>query len=122
MGAVRPSLCYRRYFGSEPQAGRAAFTAELGLYGVIPSARDISDSYSDEEQNDADEGAAYTRKSIGALGGWLGPGFSYLVTDALLLGARYHLILNRGQIYTEDALSISTALYAEAALVFEVRL
>ena len=39
-----------------------------------------------------------------------------------MLGARYHLVLHRGQVLTEDTLWVTTALYSEAALVFEVRL
>jgi hypothetical protein len=89
---------------------------------VIPSARQISDSWTEAEQQDADEGAAYTRKTIGALGGWLGPGFGWWVHERIMIGARYHVLLHRGQVLTDDALSISTALYSEAAFLVEARL
>ncbi|MFH1464622.1 MAG: hypothetical protein ABIO70_09570 [Pseudomonadota bacterium] len=121
VGALWLGLGYRRYFGLPAQHPVQAF-AEAGGYGVIPSARQLSDSFTEVEQNDADEGAAYTRKSIGALGAWLGPGFGWWVHDQVMIGARYHLLLHRGQVLTEDALSISTALYSEAALVVETRL
>ncbi len=120
-GALRLAAGYRRYLGA-PVDRRVQAFGELGLYGVIPSARVVSDSYTEAEQNDADEGAAYTRKSIGALGGWLGPGFGWWAHEQLMLGARYHLVLNRGQVLTEDTLSVSTALFTEAALLVEVRL
>ncbi len=121
VGAVRLGAGYRRYAGL-PELDRVQAFGDVGLYGVIPSARQQSDSWTDEEQNDADEGAAYTRKSIGALGLWLGPGFGWWVHEQVMLGARYHLVLHRGQILTEDTLSVSTALFGEAAFVVEVRL
>ncbi len=121
VGAARLGLGYRRYLGL-PELDRVQAFGDLGLYGVIPSARVISDSYTEAEQNDADEGAAYTRKSIGALGLWLGPGFGWWVHDQIMIGARYHLLLHRGQILTEDTLSVSTALFGEAAFVVDVRL
>ncbi len=121
VGAVRLGAGYRRYLGL-PELDRVQAFGDVGLYGVIPSARVLSDSYTEEEQNDADEGAAYTRKSIGALGLWLGPGFGWWVHEQLMLGARYHLVLHRGQILTEDTLRMSTALFGEAAFVVEVRL
>ncbi len=121
VGAVRLGLGYRRYLGL-PELDRVQGLGEVGLYGIIPSARVMSDSYTEAEQNDADEGAAYTRKSIGALGLWLGPGFGWWVHEQVMLGARYHFVLHRGQILTEDTLWISTALYGEAALLLEVRL
>jgi hypothetical protein len=121
VGALRLGLGYRRYLGL-PELDRVQAFGEAGLYGVIPSARVISDSYTEAEQNDADEGAAYTRKSIGAVGGWLGPGFGWWIHDQLMLGARYHLVLHRGQILTEDTLWVSTAVFGEAAFLVEVRL
>lgn len=121
VGAVRLGLGYRRYLGL-PEHQRVSAFGEAGLYGVIPSARVLSDSYTEAEQNDADEGAAYTRKSIGAVGLWLGPGFGWWVHEQVMLGARYHLLLHRGQVLTEDTLSVSTALFGEAAFVVEVRL
>jgi hypothetical protein len=121
VGALRLGLGYRRYLGL-PELDRVQAFGDAGLYGVIPSARVLSDSYTEAEQNDADEGAAYTRKSIGGLGLWLGPGFGWWVRDELMLGARYHVVLHRGQILTEDTLRMSTALSGEAAFVVEVRL
>jgi hypothetical protein len=117
-GALWLGLGYRRYLGPPAERPIQAF-AETGLYGVIPSARQLSDSFTEAEQNDADEAAAYTRKSLGALGGWIGPGFGWWVHDQVMVGARYHVILHRGQVLTEDALSVSTALYSEAAFVLE---
>lgn len=121
LGAVRLGLGYRRYLGL-PEVDRVQGFGDLGMYGVIPSARVLSDSYTEAEQNDADEGAAYTRKSIGGLGLELGPGVGWWVHEQVMIGARYHLVLHRGQILTEDTLSVSTALYGEAAFVLEARL
>jgi hypothetical protein len=121
VGAARLGAGYRRYLGL-PEQDRVVGFGDLGLYGIIPSARILSDSYTEAEQVDADEGAAYTRKSIGGLGLWVGPGFGWWVHDQLMLGARYHFVLHRGQVLTEDTLSVSTALYGEAAFVLEARL
>jgi hypothetical protein len=121
VGALRLGAGYRRYFGV-PSERPVQALAELGLYGVIPSARQLSDSWTEEEQNDADEDAAYTRKTIGGLGGWIGPGFGWWVHPQVMLGARYHIVLHRGQVLTEDTLSVSTALYGQAALLLEAKL
>ena len=121
VGAARLAADYRYYLREwQPQAVSVWLSG--GVYGIIPSARVVSTSYTDSEQADADEGASATRQSIGGAGGRLGPGFAYTFTPALSLGARYHLVLYWGHSLTEQALSTSVAVYSEAAVVFEVRL
>ncbi len=102
--------------------GRAMAWGEIGVYGVVPSARDVSDAYNEAEQEDADESAAQTRKTIGALGGRIGPGFGVHLGEDVLLGARFHAMVHRGQRLQEASLTVSTAVWGEAALLFEVRL
>jgi hypothetical protein len=95
---------------------------EIGAYGVIPSARDVSDAYTEAEQEDADESAAQVRKTIGGLGGRLGPGFGVRLGEDAMVGARFHAVLFRGQRLEESSLTVSTAVWGEAALLFEVEL
>ncbi|MBN1336983.1 MAG: hypothetical protein JXB39_13580 [Deltaproteobacteria bacterium] len=104
------------------ESGRAVAWGEIGAYGVIPSARDVSDAYTEAEQEDADESAAQIRKTIGGVGGRLGPGFGIRIGEDTLVGARFHAVLFRGQRLEEASLTVSTAVWGEAALLFEVRL
>lgn len=94
---------------------------EGGLWGDIPSARDISDTYTAEEQASADETASTVRKTLGGAGIRVGPGFTWAVRDGLSLGAAFHLNLFRGQSLTDTSLMVSTLSWSEAALLLEAR-
>lgn len=120
VGALRLSATARRALGSAEE-GPFAFL-DGGFYGIIPSARVVSDSFTEAEQADADEGAAQLRKTIGGLGILAGPGFGVPVGRGAWVGGRLHLVLHRGQRLEEEALYLSVVCYSDAALVFAVRL
>jgi len=120
VGALRPSADLR-YHLLRPTPTGAFPWVEGGLYGVIPSARNVSGAYTDEEQVTADEGSAVLRKTVGAVGVEIGPGFSWRFTPSLSVGASYHFILYRGQSLTQDTLSVSTWIWSEAAFILEAR-
>ena len=119
-GALRLALDTRYALDAGDRADPIPWV-EGGLYGVIPSARVVSDTYTEEEQATAEEGASLTRKTIGGVGLRVGPGFSWFFTDAMSLGATYHLVVFRGQVLTDASLAISTRVYGEAALLLEAR-
>ncbi len=123
VGSTRFSLDYRRYLYSRTP-GAVDFYADGGVYAILPNARQTNDSYTEEEQNSADESAASLRARIGGLGAQLGIGADYLFADAagkpaVALGLRYLGRLHRGQAVTEEGVAISTVLLSEAALTLE---
>lgn len=123
VGSTRFSLDYRRYlYARDP--GAVDFYADGGVYWILPNARQTNDSYTDEEQNSADESSASLRARIGGVGAQLGVGADYLFADAagkpaVAIGLRYLGRLHRGQAATEEGVAISTVILSEAALTLE---
>lgn len=123
VGAFRPALDYRRYLRDRaPGAVNGYGTG--GIYAVFPTVTDVSDSYTGEEQADAEEGADSLRAQIGGVGAELGIGAEYLFGDAagrpaVALGVRYAGRVYRGQSLQEDNFRVSTVWLGEAALVIE---
>jgi hypothetical protein len=118
VGALRLSADWRRSFGT-PAPRKVNPWLEAGLHGIIPSARDVSDAYSDAEQSAADEGATAERQAIGGAGLELGPGFTWAFDGGLSVGARYHLVLYASWSSTETTATWTTFVYPEAALLLE---
>ncbi len=114
--AVRPAVDYRRYF-QDRKAGTALGYAHLGGYGVVPSAREYSDTASKSEQKVLDEQADQDRSRIGGYGGRIGVGAEIQWSSGLLLGARYSVVYHRSRALDEETLTVSSLLRAEAALV-----
>lgn len=121
VGVVRVGLDYRRYLRPSSHPGVVPWLG-LGAYGDIPSARNESSSYTPEEQEAADEGARAISRSLGGVGGRLGPGFSWNVTEDVSVGGAWNGVLHWGQVLDEDTLSVSVLVFSEASLLFEVRL
>jgi hypothetical protein len=123
VGSTRFSADYRRYvWAREP--GRVDFYGDGGVYGILPNAKQTNDSFTEEEQNSADESSASLRARIGGVGAQLGIGADYLFADAagrpaVGLGVRYLARLYRGQAATEDGYDVSTVLVSEAAVTLE---
>ena len=115
---IRPGLDARRDL-SPREVGKPVAWAGLGAWGVIPIVRDTSTAYGEEEAADAKEGSREIMARVGGFGGRAGLGVDYLFTDSLAIGLNSHLQAWRGQRYTEDALLISTLIYADAALRLE---
>ncbi|MFZ5478259.1 MAG: hypothetical protein ACOZNI_15940 [Myxococcota bacterium] len=123
VSAVRLGLDYRRWLWAR-EAGRVGMYGTLGGYGILPSAVDTDSNWTEDEQADADEGAAETEGRIGGVGGQLGIGADYIFGDAagrpaVSLGLRTVVRMHRGQIVDDTATTVSTALLTETALVLE---
>lgn len=116
VGAVRPSLDYRRYLRAR-EAGQATPWVQAGGYIVAPSARTASDAYTAEEQAAYDVIAASDRARIGGVGARVGLGGEVLLDNGLSVGGRWSAIAHRGRIDETTSFSVSVRLMTEAAVV-----
>ena len=89
----------------------------LGCHGDIPSARDISNGYTNEEQEGADETALGERARLGGVGARLGVGVEQKIAPALLVGALYAVEWQRSVLESDDATAVSSWLGSRAALM-----
>ncbi len=124
LGSSRLGLDYRRYLAPAPAGPGAVDTyANLGLYGILPSAHDSSEAYTEEDQASADEAAAELRARIGGVGGRLGIGAGYRIGDAasVTIGMRGAVVLHRVQATLESGYEVSVLVLPEAALTLELR-
>jgi hypothetical protein len=87
-----------------------------GLYGVVPTVSYTSDTWEEGEASGWEEVARQDRARIAGAGGSLSGGAEVILDNGLLVGARTGLIVHRGQIVTDDAISVSVLLQTEAAL------
>lgn len=116
VGALRPALDLR-YYLEHREPNQPLPYLQGGVYGVIPSARHTSDSYTDSEQQSMDQVARDERARIGAMGVRAGAGAEVGLTDSLYLGARYLIQVHRGlQVDTNGGRKASTTVLGEAAL------
>ncbi len=124
VSALRLGGDYRRYLWARESA-RANMYGTVGGFGIFSGAADTNDSYSAEEQKDADESTAATRAKIAGFGGQAGIGAEYLFGDgagkpAVALGARYVARFFRGEeLDPEEGYHVSTVWLSEAAIVLE---
>ena len=79
----------------EPELRKPIPWFMLGLHGDIPSARDVSNGFTAEEQDAADRAAATTRYRLGGVGGRVGMGLDYRILPGLAIGAVASLGLHR---------------------------
>lgn len=120
-GVFRPSLDLR--FGWMEQAVRRPVPwFLLGVYGDVPSARNVSDGYDEEAQEAADEAATVERARLGGVGGRAGFGVDYRVLPGLLIGAQVSVGIHRstylgGEIARAGSLWVATE--AGLLLTFE---
>ena len=119
-GAFRPGLDVQRYLGA-PEVGPVAWLG-AGAYGVIPTAVDLNDLYTEAEAQDAEAEASDLRARIGGVGLRVGVGGDYRWGEGLVLGLRYHLVGHRGQALTSDTLTVSTLTYGEAGLRLQLEI
>jgi hypothetical protein len=114
-GTLRPSLDYRHYL-RERAPGHADGFAQVGAYGLVPSAGTHSDTFSNSEQNDADDEAGELRSRIGGFGVRAGVGADISWESGLTVGARYLVVLYRGAAKVADSTTTSLLVYGEAGL------
>jgi hypothetical protein len=123
VGGVRLGADYRRYvWAREP--GAVNLYGDVGAFGILPNAANTDTAYTEQEQADADEGAASDRARVGGLGAQGGLGAEYLFPDAkgrpaVALGVRWLVRGYRGQEGDDDGIRVSTIVMSEAALVIE---
>lgn len=114
-GVVRPSIDLRVGL-ADRVVQRPVPWLVVGMYGDIPSSRDVSNGYSEEEQEVADQSAYEDRLRLGGLGGRLGLGIDYRVVEGVALGASYAVELHRSVLRTSDVGTVTSWLTARAAL------
>lgn len=115
-GVIRPSVDLRIAL-SQRGPKRALPWLLAGLHADVPSARDVSTGYTEEEQLAADETATVERARLGGFGARVGFGAEYPITSGLAIGAMYTLEWHRGLFRTDDLSLVSQWLAAEAAIL-----
>ncbi|MBT3218196.1 MAG: hypothetical protein HN348_03825 [Proteobacteria bacterium] len=89
----------------------------LGCHGDIPSARDISNGYTDEEQEASDETALGERARLGGVGARVGVGVEQKIAPTISVGALYAVEWQRSVLESDDASAVSSWLSSRAALM-----
>jgi hypothetical protein len=115
-GVVRPSLEGRFSFIRRENRWPIPW-AILGVYVDVPSARDVSNAYSPEEQQAADETAEVERLTLWGFGGRVGAGVDYRILPGIALGAEFTLGLHQSVLAGQDQSAVSSWLATEAALL-----
>ncbi|MBX2803431.1 MAG: hypothetical protein KTR31_37470 [Myxococcales bacterium] len=93
----------------------------VGTHVDVPSARDVSNGYTDEEQELADEAATADRLRLGAVGARLGVGASLDVSTHLTVGMQYALTWQRSLFVGNDPAAVSSLILGQAALLASFR-
>jgi hypothetical protein len=115
-GVFRPSLDFR--FGWAEQRLQAPVPwVMLGVYGDVPSARDVSNGFTEDEQAAADESSVTERARLGGVGGRLGFGVDYRLLPGLSIGALATVGLHRSTFAGGDDSFASIWVSSEAALL-----
>jgi len=117
-GVIRPGIDARlRLF--RPPDGLPRAWAIGGVSLDIPSARDVSNGYTAEEQVTADEVATADRARLGAFGARYGFGVDQTLVGGLSIGAMYTVQWQRSLFVSDDPVTISSLLTGEAALLLQ---
>lgn len=94
--------------------------AIVGVHGDIPSARDVSNAYTEEEQEIADETAAEDRVRLGGFGGRLGIGAEVHVGKGVHVGGQYAVYWQQTVLAGSDADTLSSWVAGEASLLMAI--
>jgi hypothetical protein len=92
----------------------------LGGHVDLPSARDTSDGYTEDEQELADEGATADRRQLGGFGARLGVGADLGVLPYLRLGLSWCAVWHRGSFPGADPTDATSFVSAEGALLLQL--
>ncbi len=115
-GVVRPAVDVR--FALIPRDDpRPSPWVFLGAYGDIPSARDTSNGYSDEEEEEADQTAYAERARLGGFGGRAGVGVDVRLHPYLSLGALWAVQVHRGTLITSETHTVTAWVGGHASLL-----
>ena len=115
-GVMRPGLDLKLR-PPTPHHGLPTPWALLGAHVDIPSARDVSNGYTANEQLDADEAAGIDRLRLGALGARIGLGVEQRLIGGLSLGAQYTAAWQRSLFVRRDPVTLESTVFGEAALL-----
>jgi hypothetical protein len=114
-GVIRPGIDVRYAFVDRVVAKPLPWVI-LGLHGDIPSARDVSNGYTPDEQKAADELAVNERTRLGGAGARAGFGADYRINPHIAFGFLYALELHRSILETDDTSAVTSWLSGSAAL------
>lgn len=115
-GVIRPMVDVRIAMTRERRVGHPYPWLLAGTHVDIPSARDVSNAYTEEEQAAADEVAYVERVRLGGLGGRLGAGAELRVNEVITIGASWSLGGHWAVLRSSDARTTSSWISSEAAL------
>ena len=115
-GVFRPSVDMRFSFTDVVQKKPIPWVL-VGMYGDIPSVRDVSNGYTDEEQELADELAGAERARLGGVGLRTGLGVTLHLADGVVIGGQYAVGIHRSVFQADDADAVTSWMLAEASLL-----
>jgi hypothetical protein len=115
-GVIRPGLDLRVAL-TERAGSKPIPWAVIGVAGSIPSARDVSNGFTDAEQAEADRAAQAERVRLGGVGARLGAGLDYGLLPHLSLGAELSIEWYTSTLRSSDAVSASTWLGSRGSLL-----
>lgn len=119
-GVVRPELGLRLAPWGHDRSPMPL--AQLGVHGDIPSARAVSNAYTEAEQLTADEIAAADRARLGGFGARLGLGAEVALGRGVRVGGIWSLAWQQTLTLSDDTNAVSTWLVADASLLFSIEL
>lgn len=88
----------------------------LGVYGDVPSARETSNGFTEEEQLLADEDALIDRTRLGGVGGRIGFGADLRVHEHISVGFLWATTVHRSVLRTSEASTVSAWVGTQAGL------
>ena len=100
--SVRPELGLR-WSLTEPRADRPNTWLQLCGHAALATVRDRSNAYTKREQALANENAQREQAALTSVGGSVGIGMTYPLTDHLALGGYYRLTLDASATSADDA-------------------
>ncbi|MFT4623652.1 MAG: hypothetical protein ACI8PZ_002308 [Myxococcota bacterium] len=115
-GVIRPALDARFAFADVVERKPIPWIL-AGLYGDIPSARDVSNGYTDDEQETADELAGAERARLGGAGLRAGFGVDWRFAGGIVIGGQYAVGVHRAVFQADDTDSVTAWTVAEASLL-----
>ncbi len=113
---VRPAVETRLAFVDVVQSKPIPWLL-IGLYGDIPSVRDVSNGYTKEEQEAADELAGTERARLGGMGFRTGFGVDLRLAPGVVIGGQYAIALHRAVFQADDADAVTSWVAGEASLL-----
>lgn len=118
-GVVRPAFDVRVALlpRTDPRPNPWLF---VGAHIDLPSARDASNGYTDEEELSADRTATLDRLRLGAIGGRIGFGADLELVPGFRLGLQTAVDWQRSLFATQDPAVATSWVAAEAALLLEL--